>query len=86
MPTEVAFETAPDLALATPFSETFLNVGFGVVVVLHAGHCNHVKCAIQTPVTASVEAMPDGVPTGSGDRTHTGESRECGLTAHPTGV
>lgn len=76
---QVVFETVVDLVECASFGGTALDVGVGAGVHVHVGDDGHVEGAVEVLVSSAVDAVPDGVPGGRGDRADAGEAGESGL-------
>ena len=76
---EVALDASSDFAERAALREASLEVSLGVGVAAHLDHRRGVQGMVQTSVTAAIEAMPDGVARGRGDRVDVGERGECGF-------
>src|SRR5689334_20202021 len=73
---EVALEAAVCFAAGFAFVDASFDVGPCRRVCAFACDEDHVQCAVQFAVAASVEPVADGLPRGGGDRSGAGESCE----------
>ena len=58
---EVALEAAADLSEGAAFGGAALDVGAGSRIHAHAGDDGHVEGTVETSVSTTVDAVPDGV-------------------------
>ena len=83
---EVSLEAATDLSEGAAFCGAAFDVGAGAGVHSHAGDDGHVEGPVQAAITASIDAVPNGVARGGGDRIGAGEAGERGLRSDASQV
>src|SRR6266566_8097166 len=81
---EVALEAAGCFASGFSFLQPSFDVGDGGGVGAFAGDEDHVECAVEFAVAASVEPVADRLPGGGGDRGCAGEACEGGFGGDPS--
>src|SRR5258708_4449876 len=83
---DVPFEAAHDLFLGQAFGGAPFDVGAGRRVGAHPGDDDAPQGVVGLPVAGGVEAAPDGLSGGGGDRGGGAQVRPGGLGAQPLGV
>jgi hypothetical protein len=83
---DVALEAALDLTAGLALGYAVGDVVLGGRAAPHAGDGDGVDCAVQGPVAAAVEPVPDRSAAAGRQRGGARQRSECGVVSAPSGV